>query len=64
MNLSPAGLELFHAYRKRDDEAVSNIIRKHRKEGVAAYTYFYYYHILSYFLGSIFYQRTYGCIPV
>ena len=41
---------------------VSNIIR--RQYEVAAYVYFYHYHILSYSLGSIFYQCIYGIIPV
>ena len=45
---------------------VSNIIRRLRdnmKLLLIPYVY-YYYHILSYSLGSIFYQCIYGFIPV
>ena len=44
---------------------VSNIIRRHIDNMKLLYLYvFYYYHILSYSSGSIFYQCIYSYIPV
>jgi hypothetical protein len=44
---------------------VSNIIRRHLDNRKLLLIHvFYYYHILSYSLGSIIYQCIHGCIPV